>query len=53
VKFIAERGLVFRDDETLDRPESSSKKKNFFQANITKRRCDAYSDWFCNSFTNR
>jgi len=53
-KFIAERGLAFRDDKTLDCPESFPKKfQNIFQANIKIRICDASSDWFCNNFTNR
>jgi len=43
VKFIAERGLAFRDDENV----GSSRKffqnifKTFFQQNFKKRRCDA------------
>jgi len=53
------RNLLLSEDwrlemmKTLHRPESFS--RNFskpFQANIKKRRCDASSDWLCNSFTN-
>jgi len=55
VKFIAERGLALGMMKTLDRPESFSKKfsKLFSSKYIFKKRCDASSDWFCNSCTNR
>jgi len=53
VIFIAERGLAFRDDENeIAQKVLQRHFQNFFQANIKKRRCDASTDWFCNSFTN-
>jgi len=55
VKFIAERGLAFRDDENFGLPRKFFQKmfKTFFKQILKQRRCDASSDWFCNSFTNR
>jgi len=47
VKFIAERGLVFRGDENFGSP------RNVFQAKFQKRKGDVSGDQFCNSFTNR
>jgi len=55
VKFIAERGLAFGDDENVGSPRKFFEKifNTFFKQILKKRRCDASSDWFCNSFTNR
>ena len=47
VKFIAERGLTFRDDENV------GSHRNFFKTNFKNRKCDASGDRFCNSFSNR
>jgi len=55
LKFIAERGLAFRDDVNVGSAGNFFKKifKSSFQQNSKKRRCDACGDWFRNSFTNR
>jgi len=55
INFIARRGLAFKDDENVGSTRKFFKKifVSFFQANIKKRRCDASSNWFCNSFANR
>jgi len=55
VKLIAEPGLAFRDDENVESPRKFFQKivKTFFRQRLKKERCDASSDWFCNSFTNR
>ena len=55
VKFIAERRLAFRDDENVGTPRKFFRKnfKTFLKQILKKRRCDASSDGFCNSFTNR
>jgi len=39
-KFIAERGLAFRDDENVGSPRKIFQKnfQNFFQANIEKKK---------------
>jgi len=47
VKFIAERGLTFRDDENV------GSHRNFFKAKFKNRKYDASGDRFCNSFPNR
>jgi len=40
--------------KTLDRPESFTKKfAKLFSTKFKKKRCDASSEWICNSFTNR
>jgi len=51
---MAERGLAFRDDENVGSSRKLFQKmfKTFFKQILKKRRCDASSDWFCNSFTN-
>jgi len=47
LKFIAERGLAFRDNENVGSP------KKLFQAKFQKGKYDASVDRVCNSFTNR
>jgi len=46
IKFIAERGLAFRDDENVGSPR-------IFSSKYSKNRCDTSGDRFCNGFTNR
>jgi len=55
VKFIAERGLPFKDDKNVGSPKKFFQKifKTFLKQNFKKRRRDVSSNWFCNSFTNR
>jgi len=47
VKFNAERGLTFRDDQKVGSP------RNFLKQIFNKRKYEASGDRFCNSFTNR
>ena len=53
VKFIAERGLAFRNGENVGSPGEFFHKvfETLFKQIL--KRCDASNDWFCNSFTNR
>jgi len=39
--------------KTLDHPETFSKKFSKLFSNKYLKKLDAFSDWFCNSFTNR
>jgi len=56
VKFLAERGLAFGDDENLRFSRKFFQKnfQNFFKAKFQKKKMGCfYSNWFCNSSTNR
>jgi len=54
VKFISERGLVFRDDEDVGSSRDFSKRFSKLFSRKDKKRClDASGDRFCNSIINR